>query len=317
MATPCQHPTIRAHRPAPPTPAHVRAGDPRAGQLLSGRYRLSEQVARGATGRVWRAYDEVLTRQVAVKQLVHQHARGLAEARIAARVRHPNVAAVHDAIEHDGFDWLVMDYHGGGTLDDLLGRRRRLPPPVVAALGLQLLAALTAVHDAGVVHCDVKPANLLLGEDGRLVLTDFGIAETDDSGHPARENGDIVGSPAYIAPELIRGETPRAPTDLWSLGATLYTALEGHPPFEAGDSGSTLVAVLLAAPAPTRLADRLGPLLYALLVKEPARRPGHDAIHAALTSAYPARAHRSGTVEHPPIRATAVAAPVGHRPPTI
>jgi serine/threonine protein kinase len=210
-----------------------------------------------------------------------------------------------------------MDYHGGGTLDDLLGRRRRLPPPVVAALGLQLLAALTAVHDAGVVHCDVKPANLLLGEDGRLVLTDFGIAETDDSGHPAREQGDIVGSPAYIAPELIRGETPCAPTDLWSLGATLYTALEGHPPFEAGDSGSTLVAVLLAAPAPTRLADRLGPLLYALLVKEPARRPGHDAIHAALTSAYPARAHRSGTVEHPSISGTAPAAPVGHRPATI
>jgi len=298
MATPCQSPTIRAQRRVPPVRAEVRAGDAHAGQLLSGRYRLDELVARGATGRVWRAHDEVLARQVAVKQLVHQHSRGLAEARIAARVRHPNVAAVHDAIEHDGSDWLVMDYHGDGTLDDLLGRRRRLPPPVVAALGLQLLAALTAVHDAGVIHCDVKPANLLLGEDGRLILTDFGIAETDDCGHPAREDGDIVGSPAYIAPELVRGETPCAPTDLWSLGATLYTAVEGHPPFEAGDSGSTLVAVLLAAPAPMRLADRLEPLLYALLAKEPARRPDHDAIHAALTSAYPARANRHGTVEH-------------------
>ena len=186
MARPCEHPTIRAHGPVPRVHTDVRAGDPHAGQLLAGRYRLTELVARGATGRVWRAYDEVLTRQVAAKQLGHQHSRGLAEARIAARVRHPNVATVHDAIEHDGFDWLVMDYHGGGTLDDLLGRRRRLPPPVVAALGLQLLAALTAVHDAGVVHCDVKPANLLLGADGRLVLADFGIAETDDSAHPAR-----------------------------------------------------------------------------------------------------------------------------------
>ena len=286
MARPCEHPTIRAHGPVPRVHTDVRAGDPHAGQLLAGRYRLTELVARGATGRVWRAYDEVLTRQVAVKQLGHQHSWGLTEARIAARVRHPNVAAVHDAFEHDGSGWLVMDYHGDGTLDDLLGRRRRLPPPVVAALGLQLLAALAAVHDAGVVHCDVKPANLLLGADGRLVLADFGIAETDDSGHPAREDGDIVGSPAYIAPEVVRGETPRPPADLWSLAATLYAAVEGRPPFEAADGGSTLVAVLLAAPAPTRFADRLGPLLYALLVKEPDRRPGHDAIHAALTSAY-------------------------------
>ena len=262
-------------------------------------------MARGSTGRVWRADDEVLTRQVALKHLVHQHSWGMAEARIAARVRHPNVAAVHDAFEHDGCDWMVMDYHGDGTLDDLLGHRRRLPPPVVAALGLQLLAALTAVHDAGVVHCDVKPANLLLGADGRLVLTDFGIAETADSVHPARQNGDIVGSPAYIAPELVRGEAPCAPTDLWSLGATLYAAVEGHPPFEGGDSGSTLVAVLLAAPAPTRLADRLAPLLYTLLVKEPAHRPGHDGIHAALTNAYPARTHRPRTVEHPKTSAAA------------
>jgi serine/threonine protein kinase len=287
MARPCLQPTLRARGPAPMVDPDVRAGSPRAGQLLAGRYRLTEPVARGATGQVWRAHDEVLTRQVALKQLAHEHSWGLTEARIAARVRHPNVAAVHDAFEHDGFGWLVMDYHGDGTLDDLLGRRRRLPPPVVAALGLQLLAALTAVHDAGVVHCDVKPANLLLGADGRLVLADFGIAETEDSGHPARENGDIVGSPAYIAPEVVRGETPRPPADLWSLGATLYAAVEGRPPFEAADGGSTLVAVLLAAPAPAQFADRLAPLLYALLVKEPARRPGHDAIHAALTSVSP------------------------------
>jgi serine/threonine protein kinase len=290
MVRPCQHPTIRARHRALPLhrQAGVRVEQPLDGQLLAGRYRLNELVGRGATGSVWRAYDEVLTREVAVKHLAHRHSRGLAEARIAARIRHPNVATVHDAVSHGESDWLVMDYHGGGTFADLLRRRRRLPPPVVAALGVQLLAALAAVHDAGVVHCDVKPANLLLAQDGRLVLTDFGVAEDGDSGHPDRENGDVVGSPAYIAPELVRGETPRPPADLWSLGATLYTAVEGRPPFEAGDTGSTLVAVLLATPAPAQLADRLAPLLYALLIKEPARRPSHDTIRAALTNAYPA-----------------------------
>jgi serine/threonine protein kinase len=284
----CQDPTITVHHPPPrASGGGVGPAHPRAGQLLAGRYRLRGPVAHGAGGAVWRAYDERLARQVAAKQLADQHFRGLAEARIAARVRHPSVVTVHDVIRHEDSDWLVMNYHRGGTLADLLDRRRRLPPPIVAALGLQLLAALTAVHAAGVVHCDVKPANLLLGEDGRLILIDFGIAEIADNSHPARENGEIVGSPAYIAPELLRGEAPRPTADLWSLAATVYTAVEGHPPFPAIHTGSTLAAVLLAAPAPARFADRLAPLLSALLVKEPARRPSHEAIHAAMTRAYP------------------------------
>jgi serine/threonine protein kinase len=283
----CQDPTI-THRPPPRVSGgRLRPRHPHAGQLLAGRYRLRQPVARGTDGAVWRAYDELLTREVAAKQLTDRHSRGLVEARIAARVRHPSVATVHDAIRHEDSDWLVMDYHRGGTLADLLGRCRRLPPPTVAALGLQLLAALTAVHAAGIVHCDVKPENLLLGEDGRLILIDFGIAETADNSHPARESGEIVGSPAYIAPELLRGETPRPPADLWSLAATVYTAVEGHSPFSGAQTGSTLAAVLLAAPAPARFAYRLAPLLSALLVKEPARRPSHEAIHAALTGAYP------------------------------
>ena len=130
---------------------------------------------------------------------------GLAEARIAARVRHPNVAAVHDVVEQDRSCWLVMEYVAADTLAMVLRRRRRLPPPIVAAVGLQLLAALRAVHEAGVVHCDVKPANLLLGDDGRLVLVDFGIAEVAGDTPVARDDGEIVGSPAYMAPELIRG----------------------------------------------------------------------------------------------------------------
>jgi eukaryotic-like serine/threonine-protein kinase len=214
----------------------VRAAEPDAGVLLAGRYRLVELVGRGATARVWRARDELLDRDVAVKQvgeLGEQPAPGLVEARLAARVRHPHVAGVHDLVTHDGSCWLVMNYYRGASLASILrGGRGRLPAPVTATLGLQLLAALRAVHTAGVVHCDVKPANLLLGEDGRLVLVDFGIAETVDGGpaHPARRTGHVIGSPAYMAPELVRGNAPQPSADLWSLGATLYTAVQGAGP---------------------------------------------------------------------------------------
>jgi serine/threonine protein kinase len=180
-----------------------------------------------------------------------------------------------------------MDYHPGASLATVLSRgRRRLPPAAVAALGLQLLAALRAVHAAGVVHCDVKPANVMLGEDGRAVLVDFGIAETA-GGHPARRTGHVVGSPAFMAPELVRGEAPRPAADLWSLGATLYTAVEGRPPFPQEEAVPTLTAVLHDAPQPALRAGRLQPLLALLLDKDPARRPSHDAVHALLTDAYP------------------------------
>ena len=154
---------------------------------------------------------------------------------------------------HAGSCWLVMDYHGRASLASLLRNgRRRLPPAQTAALGLQLLAALRAVHAAGLVHCDVKPANLLLGADGRLVLVDFGIAETIDGGpaHPARRTGHILGTPAYMAPELVRGEAPRPAADLWSLGATLYTVVEGRLPFAYAEAAPTLAAVLHDPPEP-------------------------------------------------------------------
>jgi serine/threonine protein kinase len=290
MIARCQRPSVRPRSSASRPGAAARAADPEAGVLLAGRYRLAELVGSGATASVWRARDELLDRDVAVKRFGGRHAHALAEARIAARVRHPNVAAVHDVVKLDGSYCLVMDYHGGGTLAGLLSGGRRLPAPIVAALGLQLLAALGAVHAAGVVHCDVKPANLLLGDDGRLVLIDFGIAEISgaDPAHPARRNGEIVGSPAYMAPELLHGDAPRPAADLWSLGATLYTAVEGRPPFPHGDAPSILAAVLLDDPPPARLAGRLRPLLARLLVKEPAGRPAHDAIHPLLTGAYPA-----------------------------
>jgi serine/threonine protein kinase len=257
--------------------------------LLAGRYRLAEVVGRGATADVWRARDELLDRDVAVKQFREWYPHGPTEARLAARVRHPHVAAVHDLVQHGGSHRLVMDYHGGTNLAMLLRGGRRLPPPVVAALGLQLLAALQAVHAADVVHCDVKPANLLL-DDGHLVLVDFGIAEISGSepAHPARRNGDVIGSPAFMAPELVRGGLPRPAADLWSLGATLYAAVEGRPPFPLDDVVPTLAAVLHDPPPPARRAGGLQPLLERLLVKEPAHRCSHDDVQALLTDAYPA-----------------------------
>jgi serine/threonine protein kinase len=265
------------------------AAEPEPAELLAGRYRLVEVVGRGATASVWRARDVLhrdVDRDVAVKQF-REHAFAVAEARLAGRVRHPNVVAVHELVQQAGSSWLVMDYHGGTTLASLLRGGRRLPAPVVAALGRQLLGALRAVHAAGVVHGDVKPANLLV-DAGRLVLTDFGISETVEDAaagpaHPARREGDVVGSPAYLAPELVRGGAPQPAADLWSLGATLYAAVEGHVPFPHEDTGPTLAAVLHDPPAPTRHAGCLQPLLARLLDKDPARRPSHDAVAALLT----------------------------------
>jgi serine/threonine protein kinase len=285
MVAHCQHPTIRRPRGARDRLSPGAARRP-VGELLGGRYRVVELAGHGATGGVWRAEDELLARDVAVKQLPHRPAERMTEARIAARVRHPGVAAVHDLVEHGGASWMVMDYYPGGTLAALL-QQRRLPAPVTAALGLQLVAALGAVHAAGVVHCDVKPANLLLGEDGRLVLVDFGIAEAAGVGpvEPARDEGFVVGSPAFMAPELVRGEAARPTADVWSLGATLYAAVEGRPPFRGTDAAETLAAVLHDPPASPFHAGPLAPLLAALLAKDPAARPAHEAIRAALADA--------------------------------
>ena len=282
MAAHCPHPTVR-YPPGARARAPARTARSPVGELLAGRYRVAELAGHGASGGVWRAEDELLERDVAVKRLPRHRPEGLAEACLAARVRHPSVATVHDVIEHDGSPWLVMDYYPGTTLAALLRERSRLPPPVVAALGLQLVSALHAVHAAGIVHCDVKPANLVLGAEGRLVLVDFGIAEAGDCGpvHPVRGQGFVVGSLAYMAPELVRGETAGPAVDMWSLGATLYAGVEGRPPF-AGDAAEILAALLNDPPPPALRAGPLAPLLDRLLAKDPERRPAHDAIRTAL-----------------------------------
>jgi serine/threonine protein kinase len=270
--------------------ARVTGPSGQAAMLLAGRYRLIEVVGQGATASVWRARDELLDRDVAVKWFHGTQALPVPEARMTARFRHPHVVAVHDVLWQDGSWVLVMDYYPGGSLASLLSGRSAVPPPVAASIGVQLLAALRAVHEAGVVHCDVKPANLLLGRDGDLALIDFGIAEISgqDPVHPARREGMVVGSPGYLAPELLQGGSPTPASDLWSMGVTLYTAVEGRPPFSEGDPLETVAAVLHDPPPRSRRAGRLRPLLDRLLVREPNWRPSHDEVHALLTDAGPA-----------------------------
>ncbi|MFI2370656.1 protein kinase [Streptomyces sp. NPDC018833] len=254
-----------------------------AGLLLAGRYRLSETIGRGGMGKVWRAHDEVLHRVVAVKELTAGlyvseadrtvlHARTQKEARAAARISHPGVVTVHDVLEHDARPWIVMQYVDGPSLADAAKERGRIDEREAARIGLHILGALRAAHAAGVLHRDIKPANVLLGGDGRALITDFGIAAIE--GDPTiTRTGEIVGSIDYLAPERVRGHDPGPASDLWSLGATLYTALEGQSPFRRSSPLATMQAVVDDEPAPPRSAGRLEPVIRALLHKDPAARP--------------------------------------------
>jgi hypothetical protein len=257
------------------------------GQVLAGRYRLLQVVGRGGTGAVWAAHDELLRRDVAVKQVAPPQgqpgespaelgARALREARAAARVDHPSAVTVFDVAEHDGRHWIVMELLPTRTLADELARTGPLAPEAAARIGLDLLDVLSTAHAAGVLHRDVKPANVLL-TPGRAVLADFGIA-TLDGDAPAGERGLVVGSPAYMAPERARGEAPSPASDLWALGATLYAAVEGRPPFWRDAPLPTLDAVLREDPPPAAHAGPLGALVAALLARDPQARPD-----AALT----------------------------------
>ncbi|GAA1604450.1 hypothetical protein GCM10009789_68020 [Kribbella sancticallisti] len=239
-------------------------------------------LGRGGMGAVWHAHDEVLDREVAIKEIVFPpelpdgerdvlRRRTLREARSAARLSHPNVVAVYDVVEEEGRPWIVMELVKSRTLADALRQDGPLPSRQVAKIGLQVLAALEAAHPAGVLHRDVKPSNVLLADDGRVVLTDFGIATLE--GDPSlTQSGTLVGSPAYIAPERVRARGAGPESDLWSLGATLYTAVEGRPPHDRGSALPTLTAAVTEAPDPPQLAGTLWPALEGLLRKEPAER---------------------------------------------
>ncbi|MBO2457467.1 serine/threonine-protein kinase [Actinomadura violacea] len=263
------------------------------GRVLLDRYRLVEPLGQGGMGTVWRAHDTRLDRDVAVKQLrlppaldAEQQAAWTArldrEARAAARLRHPGIVTVYDLVTgEDGQPYIIMELVPGRSLADLLADHGTIPPQRAATLGLQILDALRTAHQAGIVHRDLKPANVLLDGE-RALLTDFGIAAVEGE-TVLTASGALLGTPAFMAPEQVQGQTTTAATDLWALGATLYTAVEGQPPFTGTSTGAVLIAVATQEPRPARAAGPLTPVVAALLSKEPAQRPDAGALHAMLT----------------------------------
>ncbi|WAP56633.1 serine/threonine-protein kinase [Streptomyces sp. S465] len=262
------------------------------GHLIAGRYRLVEKIGRGGMGTVWRAEDELLGRQVAVKQLhvsphlaedelTTLHERTRREARSAARITHPNVVVVHDVVDHGGLPCIVMEYVPSTTLADLLKDGGSISPDEAARIGRGMIAALRAAHAAGVLHRDVKPGNVLLGPDGRVVLTDFGIAMATGTS-TLTKTGEVVGSIDYIAPERVRGRKPGPASDLWALGATLYQAVEGRAPFRRATAIETGYAIAVDPLDPPKQAGPLAALIERLLAKEPELRPSAEETERAL-----------------------------------
>ncbi|TJZ52968.1 serine/threonine protein kinase [Streptomyces piniterrae] len=269
------------------------------GRLVAGRYRLVERIGQGGMGTVWRARDEVLGRQVAVKrlhvsaqlepdELATRHERTTREAQAAARINHPNVVGVHDVVDDAGLPCIVMEYVPSATLGDVIKDAARdgrsMAPREAARIGRGMIAALRAAHSAGVLHRDVKPGNVLLGEDGRVVLTDFGIAVASGTS-TLTKTGELVGSIDYLAPERVKGGTPGPASDLWALGATLYQAVEGRPPFRKHTAIETAYAIAMDPLEPPRNAGPLTALIEALLAKEPDDRPTAKAVEETLRAA--------------------------------
>ncbi|MCA2214233.1 serine/threonine-protein kinase [Jidongwangia harbinensis] len=255
---------------------------PTAPTLLVGRYRLGESLGRGGMGQVWLARDETLDRDVAVKEIILPpelmagerdavQRRTLREARAAARLSHGNVVQVYDVLQADGRTWIVMEYVPSRSLQEVVAADGPLEPRRAAQMGLQILAALRAAHRAGVRHRDVKPANVLLADDGRVVLTDFGIATIEGDSVVTRADL-VLGSPEFMSPERARNGVATPGSDLWSLGATLYTAVEGRSPFHRESTLGTLTALAADEPDPPEHAGVLAPVLDGLLRKDPEQR---------------------------------------------
>ncbi|MFG3055195.1 protein kinase [Kitasatospora sp. NPDC048239] len=269
-------------------------------RLIDGRFELLQRLGGGGMGLVWRARDNALHREVALKEVRpldpaiaaanpdgarELRERVLREARSLARLQHPNVVIIHhivDTSEHP-HPWLVMELVSGGSLADRLAQGP-LTVPEAAMIGRGVLAALRAAHAAGIQHRDVKPGNVLLRPDGTPVLTDFGIAAMHDA-TALTATGSLIGSPEYIAPERIRGHDGGPSSDLWSLGMMLYVAVEGHHPLRRATTLATLAAVLDEPLPPPVCAGVLGPLLSALLARDPAARPDAEQLDRALAAA--------------------------------
>ncbi|MBE8470750.1 serine/threonine-protein kinase [Streptomyces justiciae] len=274
------------------------------GRVIAGRYLLLNRLGSGGMGHVWLAHDQRLACEVALKEIVfrdpseagHERearvARARAEARHAAGLRgHPHVVTVHDVLEHDGLPWIVMEYVPGAVdLRELVARRGPLAPAECARIGLAVLDALTAGHERGVMHRDVKPANILLAPDrtgapyGRVLLTDYGISVQPDAGETRYTlTSVLVGTAGYLAPERATGGSPTPAADLFSLGCTLYHAVEGCGPFERDSHFAEISAVVTEEPRPPVRAGALAPVLAAMLVKEPGLRISAAQAEAALS----------------------------------
>src|SRR5690349_8887977 len=255
---------------------------------IGNRYRLDQRIGAGAMGVVWRATDELLNRTVAVKELLgaaepptaaggdaleESRQRLMREGRIGARLQHPHVISMFDVVVHDDRPWLVMEYLPSKSLAAMLAENGPMEPRVVAEIGRQVADGLAAAHAAGVVHRDVKPGNVLIADDGRVKLTDFGVSRAVDDVQLTR-TGLIAGTPAFLSPEVARGHVPTAASDVFALGATLYAAVEGRPPFGLDDNAYALLhKVATARPAPPSQAGTLTSLLMQLLADEPGERP--------------------------------------------
>lgn len=278
---------------------------------IAGRYALGDQLGKGGMGTVWRATDNVLKRQVAIKEvrlpptLSEQDMnamknRVMREAQTAARLSHPCVVTVFDVVKEDDHTFIVMELVDSPSLDELVKTGGPLPPQRVASIGLDVLAALQVAHLQGITHRDVKPGNVMI-PDGKAKLADFGIASV--KGDPKlTATGLILGSPSFMAPEQASQDTSGPESDLWALGSTLYFAVEGVPPFDKGQAIPTLTAVVHDEPRPMEKAGGLGPVITALLAKRPEDRPSTDELRTMLEGVV------SGA-EVPTSAATAVAVP--------
>lgn len=293
--------------------------------MIGGRYALDREIGRGGMGTVWLGRDEVLGRAVAIKRIGAAPgaggpdlARAEREARLAARLNHPHVVAVFDLVVEDDQQWLVMEYVEHRTLAGLVNDHGPLPPDRAAALLAQAADALAAAHAAGIVHRDVKPSNILVTPHGQVKLTDFGIARAAADAS-LTQTGLVTGSPAYLAPEVASGQTATTASDVWSLGATLFHALAGRPPYDVGEN---LMGALyrIVHEDPPRLPDagRLGDLLAATMAREPADRWPMDRVRDALRGETAPTAAPSTlpipTTAPPPAAAPPAAPPAGPSP---
>ncbi|MEW2807774.1 serine/threonine-protein kinase [Streptomyces massasporeus] len=281
-------------------------------RLLAGRYRLGKVLGRGGMGTVWRAEDETLGRTVAVKELrfptnIDQEekrrliTRTLREAKAIARIRNNSAVTVYDVVQEDDRPWIVMELVEGKSLAEVIREDGLLEPKRAAEVGLAVLDVLRSAHREGILHRDVKPSNVLISDDGRVVLTDFGIAQVE--GDPSiTSTGMLVGAPSYISPERARGHKPGPAADLWSLGGLLYAAVEGAPPYDKGSAIATLTAVMTEPLEEPKNAGPLKDVIHGLLTKDPAQRLDDAGARAMLNSVL----HAPETPEPEPMDATKV-----------